>query len=176
MVCFFHPFAWWVVIFPRNRAIKPKVAQQKATLRVTSENFLRCVCVACTQIAQERGTNKEKPPKNSGKQERAKIRGQSADHVGAVTVTPRVAMCQITHLARVNNYSETHIIALHYRVTYLTRASPRDAPSVSSCSFTTCDDPTLRQRKASLELETVKIEPTYAIKLISKNEGNKSKH
>lgn len=89
MVCFFSSLHLVrILIFPRNRAIKAKGRSKKATLRVTSENFLCCVCVACTQIAQEPGTNKEKPPKYSRKQERAKIRGQSADHVGAVTVTP----------------------------------------------------------------------------------------
>ena len=47
------------------------------------------------------------------KRERERSRGQSADHVGAAP-TVRMATCQITHLARVNNYSETRVIALHY--------------------------------------------------------------
>lgn len=57
----------------------------------------------------------EKAIKEVRRREReGKSRGQSADHVGAVPVIPRVATRQITHLARVNNYSETHIIVLHY--------------------------------------------------------------
>lgn len=118
-----------IIIFPRNRAIKPKGRGKKPPFASLRRRFF----VACALRARKSRKSAERRRKNHrrsmmGSKRGQKSRGQSADHVGAVTVTPRVATCQITHLARVNNYSETHIIALHYRITYLTRASPRDAP------------------------------------------------
>lgn len=75
-------------------------------------------------MRKEDGERREKEKKkkkrgNRGRKGkgRRKSRGQLADHVGAAPIAPGMATCQITHLARVNNYSETHVIALHYAYT-----------------------------------------------------------
>lgn len=89
---------------------------------------------ACTRVRN----GEEKAIVEARRREReGKSRGQSADHVGAVPVIPRVAARQITHLARVNNYSETHIIVLHYAYISHACASAGRAFKVLSCGFAT---------------------------------------
>ena len=87
-----------------------------------------CYVYRCVRV-QEKG----KRERERGVGERS-IRGQSADHVGTAPVAPGVATCQITHLARVNNYSETRVIALHYAYISHVACPVREACVSSSSS------------------------------------------
>lgn len=81
---------------------------------------------------RQRGGMEQKEKRRGSEQ----IRGQLVDHVGAAPMAPGAATCQITHLARVNNYTETHVIVLHYP--YISHvACPQGVHFASSYEYST---------------------------------------
>lgn len=134
-----------------NKAIKPK------KLRV-AESTLEIVALLRAREKKMRRKGREKMVREARRKE--KERKNPAGRVGrprgwcAVSVSPRVATCQITRLARVNNYSETHIIALHYAYIHISRVRTHSAGGAAvSYSFTARAIASPTPRKILLQLE-----------------------
>jgi len=160
-----------VIIVSQNKAIKPKGRSRKRFVALrgcitleTEISLLRTRKLYESAGRSEYRTKKKKPSRrHRSVKERENPAGSRPTTWVPFPLSPRVATRQITHLARVNNYSETHIIVLHY-------ASISHACVSAGCAFKCClvtlqlvivqhlGVSCIPWRKVLLKFETVEIE------------------